>query len=320
MGYSGTGTFTQSGGSSTLGSLWVGYNSGGSGTYALSGSGSLWAYYGYVGYSGTGAFLQSGGTNTVASSLYLGYYSGVSGTYGLSGNGQLSAANESAGYSGSGTFLQSGGTNSVASSLNLGYHSGSSGTYSLSGNGLLAAAAELVGGSGGGNGLFQQNGGANVVAFLSLNNHGTYSLTGGTVQVTAGLVNQGVFDGGGMPATLSADCLLDLTSGTWQNLGGTTLSLGAQSLLIVPSGFNTSSLGGFSSLGLVHTTGTTLVVPAGQAVVGAGAINDLVELPRHACRLAVERNHSQWRADLLRHRELEPGCGHPDGEQCLFRH
>ena len=42
VGYSGTGSFTQSGGTNTISDyLYLGYNSGSSGTYSLSGSGQL---------------------------------------------------------------------------------------------------------------------------------------------------------------------------------------------------------------------------------------------------------------------------------------
>ena len=68
MGYNGTGTFTQSGGtntiSATLRGLYLGYNPGSSGSYTLSG-GSLSSEYEFVGYYGTGNFTQSGGTNTI---------------------------------------------------------------------------------------------------------------------------------------------------------------------------------------------------------------------------------------------------------------
>ena len=59
VGYSGTGTFTQTGGTNNLsyGYLYLGYNAGGSGAYNLSGSGQLSSpNYEYVGYSGTGSF------------------------------------------------------------------------------------------------------------------------------------------------------------------------------------------------------------------------------------------------------------------------
>ncbi|MHB8258289.1 MAG: hypothetical protein ACYDE0_13800, partial [Acidiferrobacterales bacterium] len=89
VGNSGTGTFTQSGGTDTTGNLYLGFDYGGSGNYALSGTGSLSASYEYVGDSGTGTFTQSGGTNTVSENLFLG--ENGSGTYALSGTGSLSA-------------------------------------------------------------------------------------------------------------------------------------------------------------------------------------------------------------------------------------
>ncbi len=68
VGYSGAGTFTQSGGTNNTipvsGGLYLGYNPGSSGSYNLSGSGLLSGYSEYVGYSGTGTFTQSGGTNS----------------------------------------------------------------------------------------------------------------------------------------------------------------------------------------------------------------------------------------------------------------
>ena len=91
VGYNGTGTFTQSGGTNTgeefLDYLYLGYNSGSSGTYTLSESGTLSNDGEYIGVSGRGAFVQSGGTNNTGVSL--GINSGGTGTYSLSG-GQLS--------------------------------------------------------------------------------------------------------------------------------------------------------------------------------------------------------------------------------------
>jgi autotransporter-associated beta strand protein len=89
VGYSGTGSFTQSGGTSSVqGPLYLGYNAGASGTYTLSGGSPSIPYYNnnslYVGYSGTGAFTQSGGTNA-SISLCLGYNAGSSGAYNLNG-------------------------------------------------------------------------------------------------------------------------------------------------------------------------------------------------------------------------------------------
>ena len=129
VGYSGTGTFTQSGGTNSTSYLYLGNNAGSSGTYNLRGSGLLSTYSEYVGSSGTGTFRQSGGTNST-SYLYLGNNAGSSGSYDLRGNGLLSAYSEYVGSSGTGTFRQSGGTNNINtyySALYLGYNAGSSG-------------------------------------------------------------------------------------------------------------------------------------------------------------------------------------------------
>ena len=55
----GTGTFTQSGGGCQVnGSLYLGYNSGSTGTYNLSGGGTLGGIYGYCGYEYVGYLGQ----------------------------------------------------------------------------------------------------------------------------------------------------------------------------------------------------------------------------------------------------------------------
>ena len=115
----------------------------------------------------------------------------------------------------------------------------------------------------------------NTVSLLSICPSGSYLLAGGTLQVNAGLMNQGNFSGGSTPATLISSGIVDLSGGT--NLGALSVNMGANSLLIVPAGFNPST--GFASLntlGLTHTAGTTLMVPAGQGFGGSGSISDLV--------------------------------------------
>ena len=72
VGYTGTGTFSQTGGThSVANSIYLGYSTSGAGSYNLSG-GSLAALNEYVGYSGSGAFTQTAGANSVASNVYLG--------------------------------------------------------------------------------------------------------------------------------------------------------------------------------------------------------------------------------------------------------
>ena len=69
MGYEGTGSFIQSGGTNSIKiSLVLGYYGNTSGTYYLSGNGILSVGPGgseFIGYSGVGNFTQSGGANIV---------------------------------------------------------------------------------------------------------------------------------------------------------------------------------------------------------------------------------------------------------------
>jgi autotransporter-associated beta strand protein len=221
VGYSDGGSFAQSGGSNQASGLYLGYNSGASGAYGLSGSGSMSAsslYLGYnagasgayslsgsgvvvasnnyVGYSGVGSFTQSAGT--VTKNIYigynvldLGYNPSGTGTYNLSGTGQLSASIQQVGCSGTGIFNQSGGTNTVAYYtgnsyyLYLGYNPGSSGTYNLSG-GQLSAMQEYVGYDAAATALLQQTGGSNTTSFISIGAGGRLVLAGGTLSLTSG--------------------------------------------------------------------------------------------------------------------------------------
>jgi autotransporter-associated beta strand protein len=279
VGARGAGSFTQSGGYLNLGSaLGLGWNPGSSGVCNLSGTGQLSARSESVAIGGPAIFTQSGGTNTISGGagygLSIGGNAAVSGVYSLSG-GQLSAIGEAIGKAGPGTFNQSGGTNTASGSLTVGNSSSSSGMYGLSG-GQLSAASEYVGAPGVA-GSFQQTGGVNATPLLAISSSGSYLLAGGTLQVNSSFTNQGTFSGSGAKATLGVGGILDLTSGTWQNLGAISLSMSANSLLIVPPGFNAAtSFANYGTLGLTHTAGITLAVPAGQSIVGTGAINDLV--------------------------------------------
>jgi autotransporter-associated beta strand protein len=177
VGSTGTGAFTQSGGTNSVSGLTLGFAAGSSGSYTLTGSGLLSVPYNeYVGDSGSGNFTQTGGANS-ATDLLLGYRG--SGTYNL-GNGIVWAGTEYIGYAGaSGVFAQTGGTHTVTSLMN-GYGIGTSGSYSLSGSGLLAAGTEFLGDSSG-SGSFTQTGGTHTVAALYLgyeSGAGTYSLSG----------------------------------------------------------------------------------------------------------------------------------------------
>ena len=141
VGYGGDGTFTQSGGTHTLGGtssvLYLGWAAVGSGTYALSGGTLSVGDEVHLGYSGEGAFTQTGGTFTISGGddeiLWIGYSSGSTGSYDLSG-GTFSAKEISVGAQGSGSVVQSGGTLTVQDAFTLGGVANSDGTYTILGD------------------------------------------------------------------------------------------------------------------------------------------------------------------------------------------
>jgi hypothetical protein len=219
VGKSGTGSFSHSGGSSTPQRIYLGYNAGATGSYALSGTAHVDASTEYVGYSGKGTIDHTAGVNEVYS-LYLGQNSLSEGTYSLAGSGQLTAINEYIGYGANskGTFNHSAGSNTIVvggdggGDLILGNSTGSQGTYNLSGTGELLARDEFVGYSG--TGIFNQSGGTNTVDGTLYLGSGTYNLTGGTLAVKAISAMSGFNFGGGTlkaNASFSTDLPLNLT-------------------------------------------------------------------------------------------------------------
>jgi T5SS/PEP-CTERM-associated repeat protein len=193
IGYSGTGTFTQTGGMNMLRSeLYLGYYLGSTGNYNLSGTGSLTTGAQLtVGYNGTGNFKQTGGTNT-PNALFLGYDSGSTGIYELNNTGSLSTANEYIGFfnGSNGTFKQTGGVNTVTENLYIGLYSGSNGIYELSGDTSSISVSSLYIGNQG-TGAFKQTGGVNnVYGDLYLGLHGgsgAYELSGTGQLLVSGL-------------------------------------------------------------------------------------------------------------------------------------
>ena len=100
IGYSGTGSFTQSGGTHSVSNcLYLGVRRRQQRTYSLSGSGLLATPTSTSATPASGSFTQSGGTNSVSNLLYLGTAFGGSGTLSiLSGNGVLSRTDEIIGF------------------------------------------------------------------------------------------------------------------------------------------------------------------------------------------------------------------------------
>ncbi len=278
IGNKGPGTFSQSGGTNNVGAgLYLAYYSGVSSSYSLSGSGLLSAGGEYVGDNGTGTITQTGGTNNVSGTLFLSFNSGAVGTYNLSGPAVLSAPQEDLGGGGVGgaaTFNQSGGTNTTSY---LWLASGSS-TYTLSGSGVLISAYECVNSA---SATFTQLGGLNLAT--NLVNYGRYRYGGGTLEIgSGGFANRGlaVFDGMGSSGTLTVagSSIVNFSSGTIQNVGAMSMTVGPGSLVLVSTAFNpANAFHYYSNLGLTHTIGTTLTISPGQSFAGCGSIEDLLD-------------------------------------------
>ncbi len=282
VGYSGTGSFSQSGGTNTIYNLYLGYNTTSQGTYELSGSGTFNFLNRYVGYSGTGKFTQSGGTisgQPNEGDLYVGYNAGSCGTYELTGTGVIGPNYnyyEYVGYSGAGTFTHSGGSNTLASSgcLYLGYSTTGTGVYQLSGAGVLTSFAEYVGNSG--TGTLIQSGGINTATDIEIGTRGSYALGGGTLSLSGGLVNNGAIDLSNSSARINASsAIIDLSRAIFANSHNVSLSLDSHSLLIVPSGIDPATyFTSYSNFGLVEQVGSTFTIPSGYAITGIGNIPD----------------------------------------------
>jgi hypothetical protein len=161
VGYNGTGTFNQGGGTNSGNvQLVVGDDSTGVGTYILSG-GTLTGYTEDIGSSGAGTINQSGGVN-VTYGIYMGYSSGAVANYLLSGSGSLTSQDtEYIGYrGGASTFTQSGGIHTDAGSLDVGDEG--TGTYLLSSTGSLTVKGEEIVGDYSA-GTFNQSGGVQAI-------------------------------------------------------------------------------------------------------------------------------------------------------------
>ena len=153
--YSGyNGTVSQSGG--TIGSptntyiISVGYGAGLTGTYNLSGTGTVNAGNTMeIGANGTGIVNQTSATSsvTVPTNLYIGTNATGNGTYNLSAgtltvDSSLVSAQESIGYYGTGHFVQTGGTHN-ANYINMASGGTGSGTYDLSAGSLSSGTVSV---------------------------------------------------------------------------------------------------------------------------------------------------------------------------------
>jgi autotransporter family porin len=164
--------------------LFIGFNSGSSGTMNLSGTKLNVADSTYVGYSGNGIVNQSGGKFTSSSFLVLGGEStgtatAGTGTYNLSG-GTLIAGTLYVGLSGAGSFSHSDGS-ALYGGISIGTQANSVGSYNLDGGSAFTMGTVIVGDQG--TGVFSQTGGTHNNSGLTLG----YASTGaGTLQLSGG--------------------------------------------------------------------------------------------------------------------------------------
>jgi fibronectin-binding autotransporter adhesin len=277
----GTGAFTQSGGTHTVGStsatrtLHIGESAGSSGSYNLSGTGSLTVTEDEViGVFGAGSFTQSGGTNTVGSQthttfFHLGKSSGSSGSYQLSGGSLVVYSIEEFGIGGPATFIQSGGTHTVGtparlSAMTVGLYTAS--TYSLSGTGILTINGYERIGYLGGNASFTQSGGTHTIGTPTTNGSdlylasdkssaaGSFALSGGDLVVNGRLQigSQGV---GAFTQTGGTNTVGTPFFGRGMVVGssaaGSYALSGTSSLSVI--GFETVQHGTFTQSGGTHT-------------------------------------------------------------------
>ena len=163
----------------------------------------------------------------------------------------------------------------------------SSGTYNLSGTGQLSAHYEYIGENlinpayPVGSGFFQQTGGSNTAVSLAIGNQGVYRFTGGTLQINGGFDNDGIvnFDGGSAVINASANSIVNFArpGASLQNMQAASVTvLGANSLVILPSGVTPASFGYFYNAGRTHYAGNDLSIAAGQTISGCASINDHV--------------------------------------------
>ena len=194
IGYTGNGTFTQSGGTNSLSYepdrfLVMGLNSGSNGTYILEDGVLNAGSWECIGWDGNGAFRQLGGTHTINGwGLDMAENPGSTGTYFL--DGAASVLNV-IGWEliGQGQFTQRAGTNTVSGFVGIGL--AASGSYDLAGGTFSVSGEEYIGvhpvGWAVGHGQFTQTGGSHLVGgnlFLGLCGDGGYILDEGTLSVS----------------------------------------------------------------------------------------------------------------------------------------
>ena len=129
-----------------------------------------------------------------------------------------------------------------------------------------------------GAGTFNQTGGSNVVGYLTIGNGGRYQFSGGTLQVIGG-VNRASSTSAGSTGMLmiAGSPIVDFSGTAFVNTGSMSLSVGPNSLLLLPAGFDpAAAFASYTYAGLTHNVGTPLTILPGQGFSGNGSLADFV--------------------------------------------
>ena len=266
----GSGSFTQSGGSQFVGGELrvgnTGSDAGGTGSYVLSGTGSL-TVAGTLrlgaagnGFGGTGSFTQTGGSVS-ASNLSIGESDTTSGgtsSYTLSGGTLAITSNVLVGAGADGTFTQSGGVFTVGNDLSI-----NTGSYALSG-GSVGIGTSLHLGSDHAATLLQSGGSLDVgdQAFIGAGagGNGSYTLSAGTlsadyldVAIVAGSTGTLTIRGGSATARVNLVIGSDATTtASLVQTGGSVFVQSASFGLYVNGSYRLNDTDGPASLDVTH--------------------------------------------------------------------
>jgi fibronectin-binding autotransporter adhesin len=146
IGYYGSGTLNvEDGGQVSSATVYLGYQSGSSGTAAVTGTGAYWSNGGLgallnIGYYGSGTLNIEAGGQMNSIGVYLGYQAGSTGTALITGTGSTWSDGDlnallNIGYYGSGTLNIEDGGQLSSGTVYLGYQAGSTGTALITGTG-----------------------------------------------------------------------------------------------------------------------------------------------------------------------------------------
>lgn len=263
----GLGFFNMDGGSlSVTGASFVGGGGlvGGTGTFTLNDGTLTTGALVVAQVNATGTFNQSGGSVTVNGFLTVGEGAGSSGTYNLSG-GTLTSGNTIIGAAllaepsnGVGVFNQIGGSFETGF-LNVGgggFALKGTGTYQLDSGDLVVNVNMVLGNNVGGNGMFYQTGGTVQVngtdpIFHGLFiNSGSYSLSGGSLEIASNLI------------------VADVASGSFTQTGG-TLDVGGR----INVGKDAGVTGTFTMYTTPGGTASAALMTVGDAGTGSVSIS-----------------------------------------------